>query len=406
MTEKSEPHGKWRPETLAIRAGVHRSAEKEHAEALFLTSSFVFDSAEEAAARFAGTSPGNIYARFTNPTVRALEERLAALEGAEDCVATASGMAACLTTFMGLLQAGDHIVASRSIFGSTIQLLQNILGRFGLETTFVALDDLAAWRGALRPNTRLLYLETPSNPLTEIGDISALAAMAREHGASLVVDNCFCTPVLQQPLALGADLVIHSNTKYLDGQGRTLGGAICGRKELLAGPRNFVRTAGPSLSPFNAWVQLKGLETLALRMERHSHNALELARWLEQREEVARVYFPGLASHPQQALAERQQRLPGGILSFDLRGGQAAAWALMNAVEIFSRTANLGDAKSTITHPASTTHGRVSAEARAAAGIGDGLLRLSVGLEHVDDLRADLARGLEAAATAAASSGA
>ncbi|MGC8466771.1 MAG: O-succinylhomoserine sulfhydrylase [Acidithiobacillus sp.] len=400
MSENETARGKWHPETLAIRTGIHRSPEKEHSEALFLTSSFVFDSAEEAAARFAGTSPGNIYARFTNPTVRALEERLAALEGAEDCVATASGMAACLTTFMGCLQAGDHIVASRSIFGSTVQLLQNILSRFGLETSFVALDDLEAWRRAVRPNTRLLYLETPSNPLTEVGDIAALAALARDQSAILVVDNCFCTPVLQQPLALGADLVIHSNTKYLDGQGRTLGGAICGRKELLSGPRNFVRTAGPSLSPFNAWVQLKGLETLALRMERHSHNALALAQWLEQRPEVARVYYPGLPSHPQQALAARQQRLPGGILSFDLRDGQTAAWALMDAVEIFSRTANLGDAKSTITHPASTTHARVSVEARVAAGIGDGLLRLSVGLEHVDDLRADLQRGLEAAAAA------
>ncbi|WP_298168036.1 O-succinylhomoserine sulfhydrylase [Acidithiobacillus sp.] len=388
-----------RPETLAIRAGIHRTEEQEHSEAIFPTSSFVFDSAEEAAERFAGRAPGNVYARFTNPTVRTFEERLAALEGTEACVATASGMAACLTVFMGMLKAGDHIVASRSIFGTTVQLLSNILGRFGVETSFVPLADVGAWRAALRPNTRVLFLETPSNPLTEVGDMQALADLAHAHDAWLVVDNCFCTPALQQPLKFGADLVVHSATKYLDGQGRTLGGAVCGSTELLnSGPRNFVRTAGPSLSPFNAWVQLKGLETLGLRMERHCANAQQIAEWLEARPEVTQVYYPGLKSHPQQALAAHQQRLPGAILSFDLRGGQTAAWAFVDALRLLSLTANLGDAKTTITHPASTTHSRVSPEARAAAGIGDGLLRISVGLEHPDDLRDDLERGFVALA--------
>ncbi len=382
-----------RPETLAIRTGIHRTAEQEHSEPIFPTSSFVFESAGEAADRFAGRVPGNIYARFTNPTLRTLEERLAALENAEDCISTASGMAACLTVFMGILQAGDHVVASRSLFGTTVQLLQGILGRFGVETTFVQLTDLSAWEAAIRPQTRILFLETPSNPMTEIGDLQALASLAHGHEALLVVDNSFCTPVLQRPLHWGADLVIHSGTKYLDGQGRTLGGAVCGSRDLLTGPRSFVRTAGPSLSPFNAWVQLKGLETLGLRMERHCANAMELAQWLENRPEVSRVHYPGLASHPQFELAARQQRLPGGILSFDLGGGQERAWKFMDALRIFSRTANLGDVKSTVTHPASTTHSRLTQEARAAAGIGDGLLRLSVGLEHVEDLRDDLVRG-------------
>ncbi|MCE5359975.1 O-succinylhomoserine sulfhydrylase [Candidatus Igneacidithiobacillus taiwanensis] len=395
MSEQEDWWQELHPETLAIRAGNHRTAEGEHSEPIFPTSSFVFDSAEEAADRFAGRAPGNIYARFTNPTTRIFEERLAALEGAEDCIATASGMAACLTACMGTLQAGDHIVASRSLFGTTVQLLQKILGRFAVETTFVSLTDAAAWEAAIRPNTRMLFLETPSNPMTEVGDLEFLATLAHAHNALLVVDNCFCTPVLQQPLRWGADLVLHANTKYIDGQGRTLGGAVCGSRALLEGPRNFLRTAGPSLSPFNAWVQLKGLETLALRMERHCANAAVLAQWLQQQEAVEAVYYPGLPEHPQANLVRKQQRLPGGILSFVLRGGQPAAWALVDQLRIFSRTANLGDAKSTVTHPASTTHSRVSAEERAAAGISDGLLRLSVGLEHVDDLRADLARALE-----------
>ncbi|MEW5791885.1 MAG: O-succinylhomoserine sulfhydrylase [Pseudomonadota bacterium] len=388
----------WQPDTLAVRAGVHTTPEGEHSEPIFPTSSYVFQSAAEAAARFAG-QPGNVYSRYTNPTVRAFEERLAALEGAESCVATGSGMAACLATFMALLKAGDHVVASRAIFGTTVQLLSNILGRFGLETTFVDLTDLDAWRAAIRPNTRMLFLETPSNPMTEIGDLAALAAIAHEAGARLVVDNTFCTPVLQRPLDFGADVVIQSATKYIDGHGRCLGGAVLGSRELMEGPRGFLRTAGPSMSPFNAWVFLKGLETLSLRMARHNASAQALAEWLEAQPQVNRVFYPGLASHPQHALAQRQQKGPGGILSFDLKGGQPAAWAFLDALRICSLTANLGDAKTTVTHAASTTHSRVSPEARAVAGITDGLVRISVGLEDVEDLRQDLARGLAAIGT-------
>lgn len=382
------------PDTLAVRAGTHTTPEGEHSEPIFLTSSFVFASAAEAAARFSGESPGNIYSRFTNPTVRVFEERLAALEGAEVCIATASGMAACTTAFLGLLKAGDHIVASRAIFGTISVLLSNILSRFGIDTSFVDLSDLDAWRKAMRPNTKLLFLETPSNPLTEIGDIAAIADIAHGAGAWLAVDNCFCSPILQKPLDLGADIVIHSATKFIDGQGRCLGGAVLGSQALMEGPRNFLRTAGTSMSPFNAWVFLKGLETLSLRMQRHCASAEALALWLERQPQVQRVYYPGLASHPQHALAKQQQRAAGAILSFELVGGQPAAWALLDALRIFSLTANLGDAKSTATHSASTTHSRISAEARAAAGIGDGLVRLSVGLEDVADLQADLANGL------------
>jgi O-succinylhomoserine sulfhydrylase len=381
-------------ETLAIRAGVHRSQFNEHSEALYLTSSFVFDSAAQAAARFSGAEPGNIYARFTNPTVTAFQERLAALEGAETCVATSSGMAAILATVMGLLSAGDHVVASRSIFGSTVQLFNNILKRFGVETTFVSATDTAEWRAAVRPNTRLFFLESPSNPLTEISDIAALAAIAKESGAWLAVDNCFCSPILQRPLELGADIVIHSATKYLDGQGRVLGGAVLGRKELLEGVYGFLRTAGPTLSAFNAWVLLKGLETLKLRMDAHSANALALARWLEEQPAVERVYYPGLASHPQHALAMQQQKSGGGIVAFEVRGGKDAAWRVVDATRMISITANLGDTKTTITHPPSTTHGRITPEQRAAAGIKDGLLRVAVGLEAVKDVQNDLARGL------------
>jgi len=381
-------------ETLAIRAGVHRSQFNEHSEALYLTSSFVFDSAAQAAARFSGAEPGNIYARFTNPTVTAFQERLAALEGAETCVATASGMAAILATVMGLLSAGDHVVASRSIFGSTVQLFNNILKRFGVETTFVSATDTAEWRAAVRPNTKLFFLESPSNPLTEISDIAALAAIAKESGAWLAVDNCFCSPILQRPLQLGADVVIHSATKYLDGQGRVLGGAVLGKKELLEGVYGFLRTAGPTLSAFNAWVLLKGLETLKLRMDAHSANALALARWLEAQPQVERVYYPGLASHPQHALAMQQQKSGGGIVAFDVRGGKDAAWRVVDATRMISITANLGDTKTTITHPPTTTHGRITPEQRAAAGIKDGLLRVAVGLEAVSDVQADIARGL------------
>ena len=384
------------PATLAVRAGQRRSQFNEHSEALYLTSSFVFDSAAQAAARFTGGSEGYVYSRFTNPTVTMFQERLAALEGAESCLATASGMAAILMTAMSLLKAGEHVVCSNAVFGSTVTLFSGILGRFGVETTFVPATDVAAWRAALRPNTRLLFLETPSNPLIEVADIAALAAVAREAGALLAVDNCFCTPALQRPLALGADLVIHSATKYLDGQGRVLGGAVCGAKALVAqGMLPFLRTAGPSLSPFNAWVVLKGLETLELRMLAQSERALQLARWLESHPKVARVLYPGLASHPQHALAMRQQRAGGAVVSFEVRGGREAAWKGIDATRLISITGNLGDVKSTITHPATTTHGRISPEARAAAGISEGLLRVAVGLEAVSDIRADLGRGLD-----------
>lgn len=381
-------------DTLAVRAGTLRSEFQEHSEAVYLTSSFVFRNAAEAAARFSGAEAGNIYARFTNPSVSMFETRLAALEGAERCVAFASGMAAILATVMGLMKAGEHVVASRSIFGSTVQLFNNILSRFGIETTFVSPTDVAEWRDALRPNTRLLFVESPSNPLTEISDIAALARVAREAGAWLAVDNCFCTPALQRPLDLGADIVIHSATKYLDGQGRVLGGAVLGKKDLMEGVFTFLRTAGPTLSAFNAWVLHKGLETLALRMQAHARNALELATWLEGQGAVARVFYPGLPSHPQHALAMAQQKTGGGIVAFELKGGKDAAWRLIDNTRLMSITANLGDTRTTITHPATTTHSRMTPEQRTAAGIGDGLVRIAVGLESVEDLKADLLPGL------------
>ena len=385
-------------ETLAIRAGIHRSQFNEHSEALYLTSSFVFDSATQAAARFSGAEAGTVYSRFTNPTVSTFQERLAALEGAECCVATASGMSAILACSMGLLKSGDHIIASHSIFGATIQLFGNILSRFGIETTFVSPIDLAAWTAAVKPNTRLLFLETPSNPLLEICDISALSRIAKDAKALLAVDNCLCTPVLQRPLELGADIVIHSATKYLDGQGRVLGGAVLGKRELVmdGGVYSFLRIAGPTLSPFNAWVILKGLETLKLRMDAHSDHALEIAHWLESQKQVTRVYYPGLESHPQHVLAAKQQKKSGGIVSFEVNGGRNAAWRIIDSTKLLSITANLGDAKTTICHPATTTHGRISADARAASGIREGLVRIAVGLEGVEDIKADLARGLSA----------
>jgi O-succinylhomoserine sulfhydrylase len=388
---------KYQLDTLAVRAGIERSQFGEHSEALYLTSSFVFKSAAQAAERFAERERGPIYSRFTNPTVSVFEQRLAALEGAECCVATASGMSAILAMAMGLLKAGDHVIVSQSVFGATVQLFSNILKRFGLDTTFVSATDVAAWQKAVKPNTRLLFLETPSNPLTEISDISALAAVARKAGALLAVDNCFCTPVLQKPLELGADIVIHSATKYLDGQGRVLGGAVLGKTSVIReGVFGFLRTAGPTLSPFNAWVILKGLETLRIRMEAQSASALELARWIEQQPRIEQVFYPGLPSHPQHALAMKQQKSGGGIVSFVVKGGRDAAWKVVDNTRLISITANLGDTKTTITHPATTTHGRISPEARAAAGIGDGLLRVAVGLEALDDIKADLARGMNA----------
>jgi O-succinylhomoserine sulfhydrylase len=387
-------HDEYDIETLGVRAGTVRSQFNEHSEALFLTSSFVFRNAAEAAARFKGEQPGPIYARFTNPTVQMMEARLAALEGAERCVAFSSGMAAILATVMGLMKTGEHVVASRSIFGSTVQLFSNILGRFGVETTYVSPTDPAEWRAAVKPNTKLFFVESPSNPLTEVSDIRALADIAHESGAWLAVDNCFCSPALQKPLELGADIIIHSATKYLDGQGRVLGGAVLGSQALMEGVYTFLRTAGPTLSAFNAWVILKGMETLALRMDAHSKNALTLAQWLEAQPQVSRVLYPGLPSHPQHELAMAQQKTGGGIVAFELQGGQAAAWKLIDATKLLSITANLGDTKSTITHPATTTHSRMTAEQRAAAGIGDGLVRIAVGLESVADIQADLQRGL------------
>ena len=397
MTEDKHGWRRYRFATRAVRAGQRRSAEGEQSEPIFATSSYVYESARQAALRFTGEEPGNIYSRFTNPTVRVFEERLAALEGGERCIATASGMAAILSLCMGLLKSGDHVVVSRSVFGPTVLLFQNILSRFGLKFSFVPLDDVAAWEAAVRDTTRLFFMETPSNPLSQLGDIEALAALAHRRGAWLAVDNAFCTPALQRPLELGADLVVHSATKFIDGQGRALGGAVVGSEKLVGGEiYSFMRTAGPCLSPFNAWIFLKGLETLALRMRVHSDNALALAQWLERQPGVERVYYPMLPSHPQHALARKQQSAGGGVLAFDLKGGRDAAWHLIDATRLISITANLGDAKSTITHPATTTHGRISAEARAEAGIGEGLVRLAVGLEDVEDLKADLARGLGA----------
>ena len=384
----------YQPETLAIRAGSVQSQFHEHSEALFLTSSFTFDNAAQAARRFIGEEEGNIYARFTNPTVTMFEERLAAMEGAEQCVATASGMSAILACVMGVLKAGDHVVASRSLFGATVNLFNNIIKKFGVETTYVSATDVAEWQAAVRPNTKLFFLETPSNPLTEISDIAAIAAVAKGCGALLAVDNCFCTPILQKPLELGADIVIHSATKYLDGQGRVLGGAVLGSKKNMEGVYGFLRTAGPTMSAFNAWVFLKGMETLKIRMDAHSASALELARWLEAQPNVARVFYPGLPSHPQHELAVKQQKTGGGIVSFEVKGGKDAAWRVIDSTKMISITANLGDTRTTITHPASTTHARITPEARAAAGITDGLIRIAVGLEAVVDIQNDLARGL------------
>ena len=384
----------YQPETLAVRAGQERSQFGEHSEALYLTSSFVFGSAAQAAKRFSGEEEGNVYARFSNPTVTMFEERLAALEGAEDCVATASGMSAIMALCLSHLKQGDHIVASNSLFGATVQLFNNILSHTGITTTFVSHTDPAAWEAAIRPETKLFFLETPSNPLTEIADLRALTAIAHAHGILVAVDNCFCTPILQKPLEMGADLVVHSATKYIDGQGRVLGGAVCGPKTLTEEVFKYLRTAGPTLSAFNAWVLLKGLETLKLRVEAQAVNAARLAAWLEQHPKVARVFYPGLPSHPQYELAKTQQKSGGAIVAFEVKGERDEAWTVVDHCRLLSITANLGDTKTTITHPASTTHGRITPEARQAAGINEGLLRIAVGLEAVEDLQADLERGL------------
>ncbi|MEC9361708.1 O-succinylhomoserine sulfhydrylase [Sinimarinibacterium flocculans] len=394
MNETFDPE--WGASTLGVRAAEPRTENREHAASVSMTSSYVFGSAAEAAAVFQGQAPGYIYSRFTNPTVEAFERRLAAMEGGESCVATASGMAAILSLCLALLRQGDHILSSSGVFGSTINLFNNVLTRFGVTTSYVdTTADVATWEAALRPNTKLLFVETPSNPLVELADIASLARLSRAHGAWLCVDNCFLTPVLQQPLRLGADFVIHSATKYIDGQGRAVGGAIVGDAERVGKDVfGFMRTAGPCMSPFNAWVFLKGLETLAVRMRAHCDNARAVAEWLEEQPSVARVFYPGLASHPQHVLAQRQQSGYGGVVSFEVEGGRDAAWKLIDATRMLSITANLGDTRTTITHPATTTHGRISQEARDAAGVTEGLVRLAVGLEDARDIIADLARGL------------
>jgi O-succinylhomoserine sulfhydrylase len=383
-------------DTLAIRAGQMRTAEGEHAEAIFPTSSYVFESAAHAAARFSGDDEGNVYSRYTNPTVRTFEQRIAALEGGEAAVATSSGMAAILSTCMALLQAGDHVICSRNVFGTTTNLFLKYLGKFGLEVSFVDLTNLDDWSAAIQDNTKLFFCETPSNPICEVADLSALSALAKKHNCLFVVDNCFCTPALQKPLDFGADLIVHSATKYLDGQGRCVGGCVVGRQEHIDEIVGFLRTCGPTMSPFNAWVFLKGLETLRLRMDAHSTNAMALARWLEQQEGIERVFYSGLDSHPGKALASKQQRGFGGVLSFRVVGDRSAAWRFIDATCICSLTANLGDVKTTIVHPATTTHGRLTDEQRAKAQITDNLIRVAVGLEDIEDLKADMLRGLNA----------
>ncbi len=384
-----------KPDTQGVRAGSLRSDFLEHSEALTLTTSFVYRSAAEAARRFANEEPGNIYSRFTNPTVTMFQGRLAALEGAEACVATSTGMAAITTLTLGLLKSGDHLVCARGVFGTVVPLFDQILAKLGIATTWVDLTDLDQWRKAVRPETRLFYVETPSNPVCEVADIAALAQIAKKAGAILAVDNAVCSPALQRPIEFGADLVVHSATKYLEGQGRVLAGAIAGRADLVNGPLlTFVRTAGPAISPFNAWIVLKGMETLRVRMRAQSESALALARWLAEQPAVERVHYPGLESHPQHALAMKQQSAGGAVLSFVVKGGREAAWRVIDQVKMISITANFGDVKSTICHPATTTHGRVPAAERESSGIVEGLVRLAVGLEDVDDFRADLAGGL------------
>ena len=380
-------------DTLAIRSGIQRSQEGEHAEPIFATSSYVFENAAQAAARFSGEEPGNVYSRYTNPTVRSFEQRLAALEGAESAVATASGMAAILAVGMALLKAGDHVICSRDVFGTTVNLFSKFLAKFGVEVTYVPLLDTDAWRAAVRPETVMLFLETPSNPLCEIVDLKVISELANAHDCVFVVDNSFCTPALQLPLQAGADIVVYSATKYLDGQGRCMGGAVVGSVQQMNDVRTFLRTCGPTMSPFNAWVFLKGLETLRLRMEAHSRSALEIALWLQQQPMVERVFYAGLPDHPGHAIAAQQQSGFGGVLSFLVTGGREQAWQFIDATRLMSHTANLGDAKTTIVHPATTTHGRLTPEQREQAGIRDGLIRIAVGLEDVADLKADILCG-------------
>ncbi|MEB3794380.1 MULTISPECIES: O-succinylhomoserine sulfhydrylase [Acinetobacter] len=382
-------------DTLAIRTGHTRSFEGEHGEPIFLTSSFVYENAAEAAAKFSGQVQGNIYSRFTNPTVSMFEKRLAALDGAERAVATSSGMGAILSIAMAYLKAGDHVICSRAVFGSIVALFEKYIAKFGVDITFVDLRDLDAWKNAVRPETKLLFVESPSNPLAEIADIQALADIAHANGALLAIDNSFCTPVLQQPLKFGADLVIYSATKYLDGQGRALGGAVVGKHQLLEEVFGVVRTLGPSMSPFNAWVFLKGLETLRLRMKAHCESAQKLAEWLSTHDKVEKVYYAGLPTHEGHELAAKQQNGFGGIVSFVVKGEREGAWKVIDNTKFISITGNLGDVKSTITHPATTTHGKLSAEAKQAAGIQEGLIRVSVGLEDINDIIGDISRGLD-----------
>jgi len=382
-------------ETQAIRAGQHRTHEDEHSMPIFMTSSYVFKSAADAAARFTGQQAGNIYSRFTNPTVAAFQDRLALMEKGERCLAFSSGMAAIMAVGMGLLKAGDHVVCSRGVFGNTVLMFQNYFGKFGVETDFVNLTDVSAWEAAIKTNTRFLFLETPSNPLIEIADIRALADVAHAHNCLLIVDNCFCTPALQKPLELGADIVVHSATKYIDGQGRCVGGAVVASDEIIEKYiYPYLRTGGATMSAFNAWVFLGGLETLAVRMKAHCDNATALALWLAEQPAISKVNYPALKTHPQHELAKSQQSHFGGVVSFEVQGGKEAAWRLIDSTKMLSITANLGDVKTTITHPATTTHGRLTPEARALAGINDNLVRISVGLEAIDDIKADLARGL------------
>lgn len=377
-------------ETDAVRAGIERSQFGEHSEGLFLTSSFVFKNAQEAAKRFSGEEPGNVYSRFTNPTVKTFEERLSSLEGAEQCIATSSGMSAILATFMALCKPGDHVVVSKSIFGTSVQLFNNFLAKWGLNISFVDLPDLNSWEEATTKNTKFYFIETPSNPLTEIVDLKKLSQLAKSKKVKLIVDNCFCTPALQKPMEHGADIIIHSATKYLDGQGRCLGGAVLGKKRQMNEIYTFLRNTGVSLSPFNAWVFLKGLETLKIRMDQQSDNAMNLATYLEKNKKITQVYYPGLKSHPQHKIALSQQSSGGAVLSFVLKGGQKAAWQVINKTKLMSITANLGDTKTTITHPATTTHSRLTQEQRNDAGIDDGLVRIAVGLEHIEDIISDL----------------